>query len=238
MVLKEQYEVSGNWLFRHRSYMPLLVIALAMPAAASAGFVEDRLDHLWEYVCIAVSLLGLFIRAYTVGYAHRGTSGRNTTHQKAEVLNTTGMYSVVRHPLYVGNFVIWLGISMFLKLWWFSLIVALVYWIYYERIIFAEEEFLLKKFGTEFLDWASKTPVFIPNFRNWKPSKRHFALKTVLKREQSGLMGIASTFAFLAVLRDYAMYGRLGIETIWLVFFIACFFVFLALTGLKKAKLI
>ena len=60
-----------------------------------------------------------------MGFAPRGTSGRNTLGQVAEVLNTSGMYSVVRNPLYLGNFVIWLGLALFIKVWWCILIVVL-----------------------------------------------------------------------------------------------------------------
>ncbi|MGB8874133.1 MAG: hypothetical protein WCC75_12145, partial [Desulfobaccales bacterium] len=45
------------------------------------------------------------------GLPPRGTSGRNTQGQVAETLNTTGIYSLVRNPLYLGNFLIWLGLS-------------------------------------------------------------------------------------------------------------------------------
>ena len=41
----------------------------------------------------------LYCWAYT-----KNTSGRNTHDQVADSLNTSGIYSIVRHPLYVGNF--------------------------------------------------------------------------------------------------------------------------------------
>ena len=100
----------------------------------------------------------------TVGYVPRGTSGRNTRKQVAEVLNTTGMYSVVRHPLYVGNFIMWLGISLFFHLWWFTLLIALIFWVYYEKIMYAEEAFLEEKFGEQFLALGRKNPAFYPSF--------------------------------------------------------------------------
>jgi len=56
---------------------------------------SHRLDQVWEILCLAISLLGLGVRIVTVGYVPKGTSGRNTRGQKANVLNTTGMYSLV-----------------------------------------------------------------------------------------------------------------------------------------------
>lgn len=67
-------------------------------------------ESTWAWSCIAVSLFGLLIRAVTIGFTPKGTSGRNTKEgQVAEVLNTKGIYSVVRHPLYLGNYFMWLG---------------------------------------------------------------------------------------------------------------------------------
>ena len=146
---EEEFERTGQWLFRWRSYLPLLLIALFLIAFRDFKypFGSHGWDYLWEIFCLSVSMLGIAVRALTVGFIPKGTSGRNTKGQVAEDLNTTGMYSLVRNPLYLGNFIIWLGISLFVRLWWFSLIVILIFGIYYERIIFAEEEFLRHKYG-------------------------------------------------------------------------------------------
>jgi len=69
-----------------------------------------------ELIFLGVSILGETIRIFTVGYAPRNTSGRNTiAGQIADELNTSGIYSLVRHPLYLGNFFIWLGPVLFVR---------------------------------------------------------------------------------------------------------------------------
>ena len=88
-----------------------------------------------------------WVRSYTIGTTPRGTSGRNTEEQVAEQLNSSGIYSTVRHPLYLGNYLMWIGIVLFTKSISFTIIVSLMYWLYYERIMFAEERFLERKFG-------------------------------------------------------------------------------------------
>jgi len=239
MALLEEFESSGNWLFKHRSYLPLLVFGLIPLALMSFTPMHDRAaTQAWEIFCLCISLAGLGVRVYTVGHAPKGTSGRNTTKQVADVLNTTGMYSIVRHPLYVGNFFMWFGVSMFFHEWWFSAIIGLVYWVYYERIMFAEEAFLRRQFGDVFIKWAEVTPAFIPRFGNWKSPNTSFGLKTVLKREQSGLLGVTASFTLLDVIVDYFTDGKLGIETMWLIIFMVSLCIYLTLTGLKKAKVI
>lgn len=192
MALKEEFEQIGNWLFRWRSYLPLLMIGNVVLFMEHFDYIghshSHSLDQLWEIICLLISFLGLGIRIYTIGFTPYGTSGRNTKSQKAEQLNITGIYSLVRHPLYLGNFFIWLGISMFVHLWWVTLIFILVFWLYYERIMFAEEEFLRKKFGNEYVVWANKTSAFCPKFKNWEKLTLSFSLRNVLKREYSGFL--------------------------------------------------
>jgi len=240
MALQEQFERDGNWLFRWRSYPPALIVALALLFIGQFKYPggDHTLDLLWEALCMAVALFGLGVRSYAVGYAGRATSGRNTGKQLAGVLNTTGIYSIVRHPLYLGNFFIWLGLSMFIRSGWFCLIVALLFWIYYERIMFAEEAFLRGRFGDEFTEWAETTPAFIPRFANWKPNIKPFSFKTVLRREQSGLLGIVVTFAFLEAVGDYVVDGRLELDPAWIIVLAAGLLIFCVLTALKKTRVI
>ena len=184
MALSHELERAGNWFFRWRSYLPLLLAVLFLLALGDFTYLtsQNTINRLWELFCLVISSLGLAIRIMTVGYVPRGTSGRNTRRQVADVLNTTGMYSVVRHPLYVGNFIMWLGISLLFHLWWFTLLIALIFWVYYEKIMYAEEEFLKQKFGEQFLTWAEKTPLFIPRFSLWQAPEMQFSFKSALKK--------------------------------------------------------
>ena len=113
--------------------------------------------------------LGVAVRA-SQRFTASHTSGRNTEGQVADSLNTTGMYSIVRNPLYLGNFLMILGVVLFLRIWWIPALYATLFALYYERIIFAEEMFLRDKFGQDYLAWASKTPAFFPKFALWKPT--------------------------------------------------------------------
>jgi protein-S-isoprenylcysteine O-methyltransferase Ste14 len=217
MALKEEMHKSGNWLFRWRSYLPLfmvVIIILAVPYSQHQNFYSLP-EHIWDIFCLLVSLTGLSIRIITIGYTPDGTSGTNTKRQVARVLNTTGMYSMVRHPLYLGNFIIWIGISMSLYIWWLSLIVMLIFWLYYERIIYAEEEFLSEKFGESFLEWADKTPAFIPNPIKWRCAYRSFSLKRTLKNEYKSFYAIIISFVFVKIVGNIYTHYQITLGGIW-----------------------
>src|SRR4030042_1705577 len=202
MALQEEFEKTGEYFFRWRSYLPLFMAVLFIPALAQFRypFANHGLDLAWDAGCLAIALLGQVVRFFTVGFVPRGTSGRNTRGQVAEALNTTGMYAVVRNPIYLGNFIIWFGLSLFMKSVWFTTVICLFFTIFYERIIFREEAFLRQKFGDVFMEWAEATPAIIPKFKNWRPPSPPFSFKSALNREYGTFFPIITTFTALDVL--------------------------------------
>jgi protein-S-isoprenylcysteine O-methyltransferase Ste14 len=238
MALREDLEKQGAWLFKWRSHIPLLFIPLFVIALKNSSFIErvfgDNIGDLWESIAIMVSFLGLAIRCFTVGYVPRGTSGRNTQSQVAERLNTTGMYSITRNPLYLGNFVIILGVTLFIQVWWLALIVWIGFWLYYERIIFVEEEFLRRKFGEEFIAWAKITPMVIPRFSKWRKADLRFSFKTILRREFSTYFAIVAAYFFLEIAEEFLTGKRFFLHSSWLIFFFVSLGIYLAFLILKK----
>ena len=236
MSLREEFEKSGNWLFQGRSYFPLLVGILFLIALRHFTYPYHNhvLDEIWGFFCLGISFLGLGIRALTIGFTPKGTSGRTTQKPAATTLNTSGMYSIVRHPLYLGNFFIWVGILLSTRFWWFTLVAVLLFWLYYERIMFAEEEFLRKKFGEVYLEWAAKTPAFLPRLKNWQRPRLPFSFKTVLRKEYSGFFGVIALFTVLELIEDWIVEKKLVWDPIWTVLFILGFVVFVVLRTLKK----
>ena len=240
MALIEEFDKSGNWLFRWRSFLPLVLYVLA--ALVIVGRLDDHVDHrdlAWILICLGIALFGQIIRAITIGHTPKGTSGRNTKEgQVAEVLNTTGIYSLVRHPLYLGNFFMWLGIILYVGNWWFSLVCCLLFWLYYERIMFAEEHFLRKKFGQSYLSWSENTPPFWPRLRGKaEMGDTEFSLKNVLKREYNGFFALFVSFAFVDATKNYMENKVLSLELVqpfWLYALAIGFVIWITLRSLKK----
>ena len=217
MGLREEFEATGNWLFRRRGYLPLLLFPLLLLATRGSAYAsgDHALASAWEGVCLLLALTGLALRVATVGYVPRDTSGRNTGSPAAESLNTSGFYSIVRHPLYLGNYLMWLGVALFPRSWWAPVIVSLVFWLYYERIMFAEEEYLRRKFGPLYTAWAAITPAFLPRLALWRRPRVRFCLLTVLRREHSSLLALIASLTALEFAGDYAHTGRLVVDPVW-----------------------
>lgn len=268
MILKDLFKKQGDFCFRWRSYLPLVVVPMFFLSLVSFGqsfilfaHVEGRVfegdnffffnDELIFYntplviLALLVGLIGQGIRILVVGYVPRDTSGRNTKEQKASQLNTTGMYSLCRNPLYLGNFLMMLAPVLLLGNWLFVLCFCLAFWLYYERIIYAEESFLTQKFGDEYLAWASKTPAFFPQLTNYSKSAMNFSFKATLKREYHSLFGLASSLFLVhcIIILFEAFFdlnlGFIVLEPILTVFFIISALIYLITRVLsKKTKIL
>ena len=217
MALVHEFEKTGNWLFRRRSWLPLALVISGFIVMYYVNRLGILYDSRKELIFLGISLFGEVIRILTVGFAPGNTSGRNTNiGQLADEINTRGVYSLVRHPLYVGNFFTWLGPALFLRSAWFAIVFALVYWIYYERIMFAEEQFLRSKFGDIYDKWSETVGAVIPKFRNFKRPGISFSFRVVLGREYNSIANIFLIFASLDVARNYIVTGRVFMNGMWI----------------------
>jgi protein-S-isoprenylcysteine O-methyltransferase Ste14 len=235
MALVHEFENSGNWLFKRRSWLPVLVIVAGIVLMYFGNRQIIIFNMRSELIFLGVSLAGQLIRIVTVGYTPRNTSGRNTVNgQIADELNVTGIYSLLRHPLYLGNFFMWLGPVLFLRSIWFTIVFGLLYWLYYERIMFAEEQFLRKKFGDIYDKWSENVRSFLPGFSGYIPSKLTFSLRNVLKREYNSFVNIFVIFTLLDLFRNFFLSERIYLTTIWLYLFATSFLIWIVVRTIHK----
>lgn len=217
MALVHEFERSGNWLFKRRSWLPLLLVFAGLAVMYFGKSQRIAFNPKTEILLLVISLFGEAVRIFAVGFAAKNTSGRNTVQgQIADDLNVTGIYSLMRHPLYFGNFFMWLGPALFLRSWQFVMFFFLLYWLYYERIMFAEEQFLRRKFGEKYDTWSEKVRAVIPRLKGYVPPALPFAFRDVLKREYNSFVNIFLIFLILDIARNYSLSGRLFITPMWL----------------------
>ncbi|HSG07556.1 MAG TPA: isoprenylcysteine carboxylmethyltransferase family protein [Longimicrobiales bacterium] len=227
---------SGNWLFRWRSYPPLVVMAYVTVLVSwrplPAGGEETI--PLWAGLGLACGVLGLAIRGWTVGHVPLGTSGRGTKELRAETLNTGGIYSQVRHPLYLGNYFMWIGVAVVAGKPTAVLVTTLVFWLYYERIMMAEERFLYERFGETFSAWAAETPPFVPRMGGWRHWPHPFSLRFVLGRDYQAVYGFVAATTAVVLTRSVASGTGWRLSAGWAAYFAAGTLAYLVLHVLKR----
>ena len=235
MALVHKFEKSGNWLFVRRSWLPVVLVVAGIVIMYLVNRQSILFDMRDELIFLGVSLLGQLVRILTVGFAPKNTSGRNTEHgQVADELNVTGIYSVVRHPLYLGNFLMWLGPVLFLRSVCFIIIFCLVYWLYYERIMFAEEQFLRRKFGEAYDKWSEKVSAFLPYPFKFISPALPFSFRNVLQREYNSFINLFVIFIILDLFRNSFLTGRIYITEMWMYLSIAALIIWLVIRTIHK----
>lgn len=147
----------GAVLFRNRSWLPVpfVLVALLAPGRPTAAN--------WIAGAVLV-VLGEWIRL--AGVAAAGTVTRRRS-RDVQRLVTYGIFGWTRNPLYVGNFLIWMGFVVISGVLWFLPVAVALFAVEYTLIVAYEEGVLESIFGGEYLRFKEQTPRWIP-----RPPKR------------------------------------------------------------------
>ena len=138
------------------------------PAAVLLGFLLDRLLPLpfalprigsvhWISVIIAATLILIGIALFAAGV--RNFSRAETplpTNQPARVLVTTGIHGRTRNPVYLGFFLMYVGIGLAVhSLWILVLTMPIAAAIRY-GVVAREEAYLERRFGDIYRDYKAR----------------------------------------------------------------------------------
>ena len=123
-----------------------------------SGFLPLKLGTAWFYVGLLVYLFGM---TFTI---LAGTSLDTTPIDKPA---TKGLYRISRNPLYLGTFLIFIGIGIAGASWLYLLLIA-VFIVLYDILIAPEERWCLEKYGDSYREYMNRTPrwIGIPKSRN------------------------------------------------------------------------
>ena len=176
---------AGQWLFRHRSITVLPIIS------ALVYFYEQP-----HYLALMLVLIGEMIRWQAVSVI----GNRSRTRQNdIGVLCTTGLYSVSRNPLYIGNGFLWLGVLLFVGKLVIFIPSVLVLYLQYHLIICWEESMLRKVHGEAYNRYCEQTNRYW-QFKGYIPRQKA-SWKTTLRSERSTISSIVGVFTLLEAVR-------------------------------------
>lgn len=236
MTIIDQFLRDGDRLFRWRSYFPLVLVPVVLTGVADSPvvFATVAAERAWEMVAVAVALAGLVLRIVAVGSAPSGTSERSTVAPRASELRTSGVYSVLRHPLYLANGLMALGIALFPGVWYLPLIVLAGTTLYYERIAAREEQFLEGLFGEHFQAWCRQVPAVVPRMAGWRPSATPFSWRKVVRSEVYGLVTITASMFVVDVAQAWMRTRTWSPDALWAGTFLVTGVLMLTVRTLKK----
>jgi protein-S-isoprenylcysteine O-methyltransferase Ste14 len=193
----------GKFMFKFRSFTPLPLIVLTFVL-----FRPLSPSLLWTVIGLAVSFLGEGIRMFCVGYAGSGTSGRENF-LKAESLNSTGLYSLVRNPLYWGNGLIFAGLLTIYAQPLALILFAVFLFLQYYFIVLAEESFLRERYDPAFAEYCRRVNRWLPRFKNYAHPSLPFDRKKVFFKENDSCFNLLFTAMLILAWKEKVFAGRI-----------------------------
>ena len=200
----------GNFLYHWRKpILPIVFFGMIVAIKPALFLGSESLDFVITVLGLLVALAGQAIRLFTIGYAyiHRGGKNRQVY---ATRLVVGGIYSHTRNPMYLGSFLINLGLSIVYGSAVLTLVVLLVFCAVYLAVILAEEDFLKRKFGREYEDYTKRVNRLWPDLRGIRATLQafdHYDWRRVLRKESGTILGLALGLVFILGWKAYFIYG-------------------------------
>jgi protein-S-isoprenylcysteine O-methyltransferase Ste14 len=188
----------GNFSFKYRGFLlPVAVLLLAIP---SRPFSED--PAVAGLIGFVLAVVGQLARVTTIGLAYIIRGGKD--HKVyAEDLVTSGLYSHVRNPMYVGNFFLVLGLALASNSWVFALAGVPLALGMHTAIVAAEEHFLRTKFGAQFDAYCARVPRWVPRLSGLVHTVRgmQFEWRRVVAKEYAATFDWFSAVAVVVLFK-------------------------------------
>ncbi len=227
--------ILGNWIFHNRNGLfPLFYLLLFIP---SPGMLANPLHAM--IIGFAVAILGQSVRVFTIGLAYiiRGGKDRRIY---AEDLVTTGVFAHCRNPLYLGNILVLAGLGIASNSLLFNCLATPLFLFFWQAIVYAEEQYLLTKFGTPYTDYCKRVNRWLPSIKGLGKTVKGmvFKWKRVVIREYTATY-IWMSGAVLIVMKHFYFhsdrYNFASWKWLFVILLISLLFLYLFARYLKKS---
>lgn len=208
MTLSRQTALIGQWFYQNRAWMPYASLLVSAPIALLLvrpfSLTPDSLGL--TIGTLAVSALGLAIRTATLGYK----LPKNQFPQ-------TGMYSRMRHPLYLGEMLMLLGPILYVGAWGYVISIILLLFYYYLQMLTTKERLLEKEWGNEYVEWCEGVPAFIPRSgKAWNRPEGGFSLPKALRFDYRRIFFIVACFMLINLLKERVINFSWEMSPFWM----------------------
>ena len=145
----------------------LIALYVVFTLGMTAGFflADFRFEKSLNYIIASIGLIiyvaGLIIRWTSIIQLKKAFTVDVAINKEHE-LKINGLYNIVRHPAYLGLFMIFLGLSVSMNSLLSLLVVAVPVFIVILYRINVEEAVLTEEFGAKYMEYSKSTKKIIP----------------------------------------------------------------------------
>lgn len=181
-------------------------------------FLDDALDFLG----FIILLVGIILRMSARGH-------KKAHSQKSEKLVTSGPYTLVRNPMYLGSFLMGAGFILMVWPWWSLPVFAGLFYARFTRQIVKEEAYLLKIGGDNYSRYCKRVSRIFPSLRHLSRARLRKVIKlkeAFSTNEKRGLWGWPILAVILESFQEWLIFEEtIPSQTIKIFFMAALVFV-------------
>lgn len=222
----------GNRIFRWRRLFYFIPVMLLFITRKDLQYPCGKyfFDEFLEFLIFSVVLLGVGIRLWASGSSRRFfVKKAGKSHIRFE---TKGVYSLVRNPYFLGEFLIVAGLSFLLFDAPLIILSILFFLMSYTPILMAREKMLLDTYPVLYRAYCRKVHLMIPSFRSWRKSGSRFRWLVALQKEGNLLGAMGILFFCLEQFREIEIQGSWNPNPLWISLVIPFFLFCLVLRSL------
>ncbi len=176
----------GHLLFLVRDYLfPVLFLVLLCTTWPRLPFASVRGDWWMDLCGFVVAALGQGSRILATSSGHNIRRGGRKKHMSAETLIQGGFFAQSRNPLYLGNLLIFCGLTLIANSYgWYFIALPVMIGVYW-AIVLAEEDFLARRFGEPYADYCRTVNRFLPKLTGMRAAFAdcHFDWPRIVRKE-------------------------------------------------------
>ena len=145
----------------------LLILWLSIIITLTIGFYIASISYLSfpndivKYSGLLIFLIGIILR-WTAIFQLKKAFTVDVAITKDHALKTDGLYKIIRHPSYLGLYLILFGLSLAMTNIISFLIISIIMFMTINYRIYVEEKILTEQFGESYINYKDITKKLIP----------------------------------------------------------------------------
>ncbi|MCK5013626.1 MAG: isoprenylcysteine carboxylmethyltransferase family protein [Candidatus Omnitrophica bacterium] len=191
-------------------------------------FLDDTLDFLGFFILLGGILLRMSARGHKKAHSKKG-----------QALVTSGPYTLVRNPMYLGSFLMGAGFIFMVWPWWSLLLFAVLFYLRFMRQVVKEEEFLEKLAEKRYKAYCRKVPRIFPSVE----MMGKFDIKKIVNleeafstKEKRGLWGWPLLAVLLESFQEQLVFGETIPSHTIMIFLMAAILFVIGFIYLRQKK--